>query len=459
MTTARASVPAARASGFPPPARGVASPARGVASPTPAPSLRERPVERRPRPERGSGRLGPVHTGQLVCWQGAIAAVAATLGRDIALTIAVSVLAVIVLAFTAIRIRGRWLYQWFSLAMDYSLRETTLEVPRLGDRRAELLSFVARGGAMANTEFDKTEIGVIEHAGGVTAVLELTGPQGGLIAERPVVLPSPAALLPPADPAVLPTSVQLIIQTVPAILDGNDPAAVSYQQLTEGLIPAERRAWLALQLIRTVDSHPDEVLRKMLGGSVRRMIRRLRQDGITARALDGNETLNTLASLAHLTVPSMVQTRNADGSATIDLRALQQAGPIAREDWKVWWTQSVPQATYRIRRWPDLSTPPGSQLFARLASVPASAVTVSLAARRPAWAYSPDAQKDKERGGADEVMLEAAIRIAAADTDRLAHISSLLVERASACGATLERLNGQHRYGLAATLPLGGFVP
>jgi hypothetical protein len=96
-----------------------------------------------------------------------------------------------------------------------------------------------------------------------------------------------------------------------------------------------------------------------------------------------------------------------------------------------------------MRRWPDLTTADGQQLFARLIEAPSLGTTVALATRRA--------------GG--ELEVEAAIRVAAVDDAHLTASTRALRERAGACGATLQRLDGEQVHGVAASLPLGGFLP
>jgi type VII secretion protein EccE len=270
----------------------------------------------------------------------------------------------------------------------------------------------------------------------------------------------------------------------PTLTAASVGAASSYYALTNGSVPSQRRAWLVLQLAHSA-GYSTEQIRQAVGNSVRRLVRRLRQEAISARPLDREEALSTLASLAHLN-PSTIETSAAVSAAatgaTIDIRAIMarsgadqgnQLTPLAQEHWDVWWSESIAQACFVIKRWPSLDSPAGQQLISQLTSVPSLATTVSLAARRvpPPQLEAPPrekesdqkpgkpAQKQQQPQLPDEVTVELTVRIAAPNPQRLASVSAALMERAKKCGAKLERLDGQHARGMAATLPLGGFLP
>ncbi|MGH3715506.1 MAG: hypothetical protein ACRDT4_18895, partial [Micromonosporaceae bacterium] len=361
------------------------------------------------------------------------------------------------------------------------------------DRRSELLAFVQPGATADSVETDEYEVGVLDHVAGAAAIIEIAT-ESSLVVERPVTLPSPASLLPPHDPDAPPVSLQLLLQAVPAptLTAVSVNAASSYYALTNGSVPSQRRAWLVLQLAHSAGYTVDQI-RQGVGNSVRRLVRRLRREGISARPLDREEALSTLAGLAHLnaaTIETSAAVAAAATGATIDIRAIMARSgadprsgltPLAQEHWDVWWSESIAQACFVIKKWPSLDSPAGQQLISQLTSVPSLATTVSLAARRvpppvleqpapdrpddkPDSGRSPSAEKKPKKQPPpayhhDEVTVELAVRIAAPNPQRLASVSSALVERAKKCGARLERLDGQHARGVAATLPLGGFLP
>ena len=475
MTTARASVATATVPAPPAP------PMRGTA--TPQPPHRPATPAGRPRAIKRPGVIGGVAATQIVLWQAAIALVVATLGRHVVLIVVAAVVAAVILALTAIRVRGRWLYQWIGLRLTYLSRPRALVTGAHADRRSELLRFLQPGATADSVETDEYEIGVLDHIGGAAAIIEIAT-ESGLVVEQPVSLPSPATLLPPHDPEAPPVSLQLLVQAVPSptLTAVSVSAASSYYAMTHGSVPAQRRAWLVLQLGHSA-GYPTDQIRQGVGNSARRLVRRLRQEGIAARPLDREEALSTLASLAHLnaaTIETSAAVSAAATGATIDIRAIMARSgadqgnsltPLVQEHWHTWWSESIAQACFVIRQWPSLDTPAGQQLISQLTSVPSLATTVSLATRRvsprPVEPPAPDKREDRanpRRQPAapvqpDEVSVELAVRIAAPNVQRLRSVSNALMERARSCGATLERLDGRQARGVATTLPLGGFLP
>ncbi len=426
------------------------------------------------------GVIGGIHVTQIVLWQVAIALVLASLGRHIAVMIAAGAVAALILIFTALRFRGRWVYQWIGLRLSYLSRPRALVTGAHADRRSEFLAFVHPGATADSVETDEYEVGVLDHVAGAAAIIEIAT-ESSLVVEQPVALPSPATLLPPHDPDAPPVTVQLLVQTVPAptLTAVSLSAASSYYALTNGSVPSQRRAWLVLQIAHSA-GYSSEQIRQSVGNSVRRLVRRLRQEGVSARPLDREEALSNLASLAHLnasTIETSAAVAAAATGATIDIRAVMQRSgadprsaltPLAQEHWDVWWSESVAQATFAVRRWPNLDSPAGQQLISQITSVPSLATTVSLATRRvPPPQLEPPSGRDSDKkprdssqlSGHDEVAVELAVRIAAPNPQRLASVSAALLERARKCGARLERLDGQQIRGVAATLPLGGFLP
>ncbi len=362
----------------------------------------------------------------------------ASLGRPIPVLVTVSVLAALVLVLVGVRWRQRWLYQWLGVYSRYVVRDRTLTATV--DRAATLLDFVA-DGALGSIEIDDTAVGVIEHSGGITILLEPIATEAGLVAESPVRLPSPASLLPVGEPGDPVVTAQLVVESVPAPIAGIEAVApgASYRQLTAGRVPAARRAWIALQVMRTVEGHSDAELRHTLTSAVRRLARRLRKDGTPVRLLDPTEAASVLLSLAHLDPGPSAHAQPPGVIADPRLAATA----TVRETWRTWWTDAAPQTSFRIRRWPAPGSAAGNQLVERLLAAPSSATVVAVAARR----------------ASDGIEVEAAVRVLAINPEHLSALVEQLATEAAGCGAELERLDGEHVYGLAASLPLGGFLP
>ena len=99
------------------------------------------------------------------------------------------------------------------------------------------------------------------------------------------------------------------------------------------------------------------------------------------------------------------------------------------------------QACYGVARWPG----PSWRVDPLLCGVPATAMTFAVAVAR-----------DPARDG--EVAAEVAIRLAALDGRQILAADQALAQTVRESGGAVERLDGEQRAGLAATLPFGGFL-
>ncbi len=215
---------------------------------------------------------------------------------------------------------------------------------------------------------------------GCAAILELGDP-AGLLAEEAAALPSPAALLPPAGPELPPVLIQLLLSGAPApsIRAGAGTPANSYRQLTEGRLLGHSRALLAVRVLRA-EGWSEEELRRSLAGLVRKLVRRL--SAAPARPLGEAAALRVLAELAH-----------DDGVGS------------AQETWPGLRVGGLAQATFRLRRWPDLRIETSRRLIPRMLTLPAAATTVALTAGpRPEHGPTP---------------IDLTVRLAAPDTATL----------------------------------------
>jgi len=450
-----------------------------------------------------------VHVGQIVCWEAAVAGVVAVLDRPTSVLVPVCVAATTLVGMTAIRVRGRWLHQWLGVWSRYLVRRRrpSLPVGSAGDRAAALLGHLSRGAVAGSVQVDGIEVGLVEHQGGVTALVELSpGDEPALLVEGARPVPSPAALLPLAEPGDPLVTIQVVVQVTPAPVPGADHSAplTSYRQLTGGLVPAARRTWIALQVLRTVDDHADDDLRRSVAAAVRRLLRRLGKDGDTGRALDRTELLSVLAALAHveppetrpgqagvrepaahprtrsgtfrgsapsghlgrgstpegaptpgnagLSVPVAPGTTGGPGRSRRVSRAARRGRGAAegeptrapvREGWRSWSQPGLVQTSLWLRRWPDPGTPAGRDLVGQLGTIASVSTTVALAVRRHGT----------------EVELQAVVRMAAAGPAALATATTRARDLAAEAGALLDPLRGEQAYGLAGSLPLGGFLP
>lgn len=401
-----------------------APPIRPEPAPRPAAAVPARPTGPRGfRPRRRPGAVGAVSLGQVFCWVVAISAVAATIDQPVPVLAGAAGGAAFLLILTATRIRHRWLYQAIGTWLRFQFRRRRAELTTHPDMRVGLLQFLAPGAEVAEVDSEAGMVGVIGHPGGVVVLLEPVASDADLLAEEPVSLPSVGSLLPVSDPDGPPTTVQVVVSVVPAPALTAEPTAagMSYGQFTGGRVPASRQAWVALQLQRTAGDHAEEDLREALVGVARRLRRKLERDGLSVRLLDRDEVLAAVG-----------QASAALGDAS-----------RAKERWRSWWLGQVPQTCLQIRKWPDLETAKGAALFDRISAVPSLATTIAVAARR----------------AGDRMETQAVIRVAAPTSGQLSQAVSGVSAAAGECGAALQVLSGEQGSGVAASLPLGGFLP
>ncbi len=106
-----------------------------------------------------------------------------------------------------------------------------------------------------------------------------------------------------------------------------------------------------------------------------------------------------------------------------------------RESWQAVRSGGLLQTTFRLRRWPTADAVP--RLVPRLLALPATATTVSLHA------------------GADRpASIGLTVRLSAATAAELSAAAQALRRVVATGGGAVERLDGAHLAGLAATLPL-----
>ncbi|GIJ24743.1 type VII secretion protein EccE [Micromonospora lutea] len=377
------------------------------------------------RPHRRQPRVGGIHVAQLVAWQAGAAAVLAATPHGMPLTIVVATATVLVLSPTVVRHRGRWLHQW--LAVWWAYRGRSRKLSGVGsDGPWQLLSQLENTVELDQVEIDDQPAVLLTHRGGLSAVLEVDPTEGALLVGAPQALPSPVALLPATDPKMPVVTVQVLIQVTPAPRARAAAVDRAYRELTNGSVPASRQAWLVLHAPRTPDFHADRDLRPALTSAIRRTRRQLRQERATARLLNRDEVLAAVAQLTHLT----------DG-------AVGTEQPLAREGWRNWSVQGVPQSCYRLLDWPSRSW----ELDPLLRGLPAASGVVSISVAR-----------DSGRPGDDDAVVEVAFRLIGADPTALAAADRALDQAIREHGGRLQRLDGEHAHGVAATLPLGGFL-
>ncbi|GIJ10537.1 type VII secretion protein EccE [Micromonospora andamanensis] len=420
--SAAVTAPAARAPQSRVVPQATAAPARQPVAEVAAAAAEAVPVV---RPHRRQPRVAGIHLAQLVAWQAGAAAVLAASPHGMPLTVAVAAVTVLLLSPTVVRHRGRWLHQW--LAVWWSYRGRSRQLIDVGsDSPWQLLSHLERTVELDQVEIDDQPAVLLTHRGGLSAVLEVDPTEGALLMGAPQALPSPVALLPAADPKTPVVTVQVLIQVTPAPRARAAAVDRAYRELTNGGVPASRQAWVVLHAPRTPDFHADRDLRPALTAAIRRTRRQLRQERATARLLNRDEVLTAVAQLTHLT----------GGVVGTDR-------PLAREGWRSMSVQGVPQSCHRLLAWPSRAW----ELDPLLRGLPAAAGVVSISVAR-----------ESGRPGDDDALVEVAFRLIGADPAALAAADQALDQAIRDHGGRLQRLDGEHAHGVAATLPLGGFL-
>ena len=316
-----------------------------------------------------------------------------------------------VLAAT-VRIRGMWLFQWLDRYRDFTAR---IGRQRTVPTDVPALALLSPHTTVESVEIDGLPAAVIHHPGGVTAVLAPHTPDGPHEEGRTLAtlnLSSPAPLLPPTDPDSPAYSVQLVVQAEPV----RRTADWSRRQLPR------QQTWIALQALRTADGYEDEELLASLTNAVRRLRRKLSREDLPTRALDREETLGLLSTLARI-----------------------EPGEPVREGWKAWESMSLAQACFRLTGWQELPESARRTLLARLLLLPGQGTTITVAARRA--------------DGRPSVAVDMVVRIADASRDLLDSSADLLSFAVAEARIRMERLDGAHGRALVASLPLGGFLP
>lgn len=312
--------------------------------------------------------------------------------------VVVGVCGVVLGGFAAVRVRGRLLCQWMVLAGRFLLRERATDLPA-DEQGAALLALVRPDARCTHTMIGDAQAFLVSDVAGVGAVLR---PEPGRREPGPPLL-TPRDLLPDSDEQAIAYAVQVVHH---AGVDRSQPP----------------RVWLTLQALRTAEVYADEDVCAALANVVRRVRRRLRRAGMPFRTLSDQETLGSYAALAHV---------NA-GRGRV------------REDWSHWQSGPIRHATFRLDGWSALSQQAAARLVRwLLAAAPDTAVTVSRTAH-----HSPTAP-----GG--EPVVTAVLRIASSRPEALTSAVTDVARLANEVGVTLNRLDGQHVHGLAATLPVG----
>ncbi|CRK58777.1 Outer membrane protein, OmpA/MotB family [Alloactinosynnema sp. L-07] len=347
----------------------------------------------RPNPIRRL--LGEITALRIMCWQLVLIAAVLVVGEPWYVIAAVAVASLLVLALTAVRRRGRWLHEWVMAWSTYLARRRVCELST--DAGPALLRHLSPESTGINATVNGEPVFMVSQPTGLTAVLLPRSTARDLTK----AIPPPEDLLPPTDEQALAFAVRVVHHA--GVKRDRPP-----------------RVWIALQALRTVDAHRDAEVTLALGNAIRRAHRQLRRDGLPTRTLAEPELLGTLAALSH--------TNSGRGQV--------------QEHWHHWRSGTIRQATFRLTGWADLPPNVAGQLLRwLLTAAPGAAITVAITATRP-----PDRT---------DTVVEAALRVATMAVPTLTSATLELTRLARERGITLERLDGRHTTGVAATLPLG----
>ncbi|SDY62701.1 type VII secretion protein EccE [Asanoa ishikariensis] len=352
-------------------------------------------------PSRKAVRSAPqwmrIRAGQVVTAQVAVALVLVAVGRGPLLVSAAGAAAAVLVVVAFARVRGRWLFDWLATGVRYATRRHALPAHTTPE---ELARFLA-------PDLATTHDGGFVDADGLVTVFELDEP---VLAVEPTALPDIAALI---ARAAEPPHVRLdLLVATGRPRTARTAAAASYRQLTYDRVLPQRRTFVVVRVVRP-PGWSDSALRPTMSGITRRVARRIGPH----RRLDHDDALATVAELAH-----------HDGRSGVDDR------------WPFVAIGGLWQACYRM----TLASAPGDEgaahrtrAMGRLLSLPAAATTVSAAVT-----------------SAPEVRLH--VRLAGESPQHLAHADRALGELAAVERATVQRLDGDHRFTVAETLPFGG---
>jgi type VII secretion protein EccE len=342
--------------------------------------------------------LGPL---QVLCWQVAALAVLLTVRQPWPVLVSASVAAAALLALTGVRVGGRWLYEVTALAAGFLGRPRRRDLPENGSTPAmavALLTELLPGAGIRTVETGHGAAMAISHRNGLTALLRPRATGRELLR----ALPMPSALLPVSEDH------EFGVQEVFHVAARPDRPS---------------RVWFGVHATRTVETATDDELVLVLRNAARRIRRALARAGVETEPLAEEQALAAVAGLAHVT----------GGRHEV------------REDWRFWRTGAVSQAAYVLAGWDRLADTDARRLTGvLLAGLPGVATTVALSART-------------DRRG--EPRVGAVLRLAATTEAAVTAAATTITDRLAPSGVRPARLDGTHLSGVAASLPIGVFLP
>lgn len=358
------------------------------------------------RPRSGGGGRVARWFGvpQIVCWQLAMIVAGLGLRESTAIKIVAGVTALLLLTGVTVRWGGQWLYQWIGHGVRFGLRRRSLRAATTGEETVVPV-LLAKDTWTCSVQLDPDAAGPAEattdavaDAGGLSAALWL--PEG----TRIDALPSARDLLDVMEKQPVTMAAQTVLHT--------------------GTRPDEpARTWIAVRALRSADLADDADLEAVLANGLRRVSRRLDRLQIEAEPLAGQGFGDTLAALAHVSGGRDVLT----------------------EGWAACRTGPVIQVTYRLAGFGQLPQAAAGMFLGHALHRPERvATTVAVTAWRAPGAATRAA---------------TVLRIAAVNRSALDQAARDISRLAAEFGVRPERLDGRHRAGVLASLPLGHTTP
>ncbi len=384
---------------------------------------------------RRPGYLGPLHITQLLLAETAIAAVVATLTRDLVAVTAAGTGAALLLLVALGRRDGRWWVERQLISWRYNRRRRAGPALYSDDPRLAAVSMLAPGLTVEDLPAaDGTQVGVAQDGAGWFAVAARAtgGPMRGDPGE-PLPLEILATAVAEANQpgAVL----QVVRHTAPAPgLDARSasPAEQSYRQLLAGLgagpVPLDAVTWIAVRLDARALAEAGAGLGTDLDAApavvaalLRNATKSLRRAGISCRPLDAAGLVDALAR-----------------SCDLDPTAPGCAPTARKEKWAAWHSARLAHRCFWIRSWPPVGD--AAAFLDRLAAVPAAMTSVALIVTLD---------------DGDLIDLRCLIRVAApaADLDRACQA---ITDLAAQAHADLFPLDGEQAPAVYASAPTGG---
>ncbi|HEY2669693.1 MAG TPA: type VII secretion protein EccE [Rugosimonospora sp.] len=381
-------------------------------------------------PRRRPGHLGSVHVVQLLLAEAAVIAILVAFGRNLAVLVAALAVGLLVLVVTLGRQQGRWWLERRVMSWQFQRRRQSRPPSLPDDARLAALQWLAPGLVVDDLAApDGSQIGVARDDAGwfAVAALSSSAPMRD-DARPPLPLDTLVSALAEADqPGAV---AQVVTHTVPAPAP-QDSSGQSYRELLHRYgpvaVPVDRATWFAVRLDARAlaelgADQPEQTTQAptVVAALLRRLVKALRREGISAQPLDREALLDALARSCDLAPP--------DGSAPVR----------PREDWNVWYSGRLAHRSYWVRDWPSVAQ--ATALLDWLATAPAALTSVSLI-------LAPQRSED--------VDIRCLARVAAAP-EQLASVCQAVTQGARLAHAHLFELNGEQGPGAYATAPTGG---